>query len=108
MAPIENKRVRCEVDRKSRKRQKQESGNRRSIRTSATQSASLDALPWQEVVFPENGFDNAEGFFGLEELSDVDIIRDPTIGKVEFRVCQLFPNSIWHTNIDPHSFVLKI
>lgn len=36
---------------------------------------ALDALPWGEVEMPEM-FDDAEGFFGLEEVDDVEVIRD--------------------------------
>ena len=44
---------------------------------------SLEALPWQDVPFPET-FQDAEGFFGLEEISDVDVVRDS--GKIEYKV----------------------
>ena len=36
---------------------------------------ALDALPWQEVEMPEM-FDDAEGFYDLEEVEGVEIIRD--------------------------------
>ncbi len=36
---------------------------------------ALDALPWNEVEMPEM-FDDAEGFFGLEEVDDVEVIRE--------------------------------
>ena len=36
---------------------------------------ALDALPWGEVEMPEM-FDDAEGFFGLEEVDDVEVVRD--------------------------------
>lgn len=42
---------------------------------------AADALPWNEVEMPEM-FDDAEGFFGLEEIEGVEIIRDG--GKVQF------------------------
>ena len=35
---------------------------------------SADKLPWQTVEVPEM-FDDAEGFFGLEEISGVDVVR---------------------------------
>ncbi|KAL8643872.1 MAG: hypothetical protein Q9226_008066, partial [Calogaya cf. arnoldii] len=44
----------------------------------------VNALPWNEVPFPEN-LDDAEGFFGLEEISDVEIVKDDKSGRVEFR-----------------------
>lgn len=36
---------------------------------------ALDALPWNEVEMPDM-FEDAEGFFGLEEVDDVEVIRD--------------------------------
>lgn len=42
---------------------------------------AADALPWNEVEMPEM-FDDAEGFFGLEEIDDVDVVRDGN--KVQF------------------------
>jgi len=36
---------------------------------------ALDALPWNEVEMPEM-FDDVEGFFGLEEVDDVEVIRE--------------------------------
>jgi len=34
----------------------------------------VDALPWRSVDVPEM-FDDAEGFYGLEEVEGVDVIR---------------------------------
>ena len=45
--------------------------------------AIVESLPWHEVPFPTN-FQDAEGFFGLEELSDVEIVRGD--GKIEYKV----------------------
>ena len=36
---------------------------------------ALDSLPWNEVEMPDM-FEDAEGFFGLEEVDDVEVIRD--------------------------------
>jgi ATP-dependent RNA helicase DDX24/MAK5 len=36
---------------------------------------ALDALPWQEVEFPDM-WDDAEGFYGLEEIDDVEVVRE--------------------------------
>jgi ATP-dependent RNA helicase DDX24/MAK5 len=36
---------------------------------------ALDALPWNEVEMPDM-FEDAEGFFGLEEVDDVEVVRD--------------------------------
>ena len=40
----------------------------------ASTHVSLDELVWREVPFPDS-FEDAEGFFGLEEISDVEIAR---------------------------------
>lgn len=36
---------------------------------------ALDALPWNEIEMPDM-FEDAEGFFGLEEVDDVEVVRD--------------------------------
>jgi len=36
---------------------------------------TLDALPWNEIEMPEM-FDDAEGFFGLEEVEGVEVVRE--------------------------------
>ncbi len=97
MAPIVKKRAQIEVNFGSRKRQKHDQELNRPFQESSTQPVSLDTLPWQEVAFPENGFEDAEGFFGLEEISNVEVVKDPKLGKVEYRVCQLPLNFIYQT-----------
>ena len=89
MAPIEKKRARKEETAKSRKRQKLIRSNGRAEGERISKAVSLDTLPWQEVTFPESGFEDAEGFFGLEEISDVDVVRDPKLGKVEYKVHEI-------------------
>ena len=42
---------------------------------------ALDALPWNEVEMPDM-FEDAEGFYGLEEVENVEVIRDGN--KVQF------------------------
>lgn len=91
MALIMKKRTRIEVKYGSRKRPKHDQEINRPSQESSTQPVTLDTLPWHEVPFPESGFEDAEGFFGLEEISDVEIVKDPELGKVEYRVCQLPP-----------------
>ena len=46
-------------------------------------TVSLESLQWHQVPFPAT-FQDAEGFFGLEELSDVDVVKDSS--KIEYRV----------------------
>jgi ATP-dependent RNA helicase DDX24/MAK5 len=43
----------------------------------------LDELQWKEVPMPDR-LDDFEGFFGLEEIEDVDVIRDAETGKMSF------------------------
>lgn len=46
---------------------------------------TLDDLPWTEVPVPGT-LEDAEGFLGLEEISDIELVRDPKIGRLECRV----------------------
>ena len=85
MAPIEKKRPPQEAINKSRKRQRVAQHDCAAQERAGLGPKSLDALPWNEVALPER-LDDAEGFFGLEEASDVDIVRDSNSGKVEYRV----------------------
>ena len=84
MAPIEKKRCRDLASFKAKKRQRVELENDESQEGSKDRAVSLDNLPWNQVAV--DLLEDAEGFFGLEELSDVDIVRDPTFGKVEYKV----------------------
>ena len=45
----------------------------------------LNDLAWREVPFPDN-FEDAEGFFGLEEISDVEVDRDASSGTVGYKL----------------------
>lgn len=71
---------------KSRKRQRASIDDDNSVQpTRKTKAVTLDALPWAEVPLPDR-FEDAEGFFGLEEIDDVEVIRDPSLGTLEYRV----------------------
>ncbi len=41
----------------------------------AKRPVAVDDLPWRSVDVPEM-FDDAEGFFGLEEIEGVDVVRN--------------------------------
>lgn len=43
-----------------------------------------DALKWKTVAIP-NRLEDAEGFYGLEEIEDVDVVRDEASNRVMFR-----------------------
>ena len=48
-------------------------------------NVALDSLPWSLVPLPDR-LDDAEGFFGLEEISDVEVSRNAMMGTIEYRV----------------------
>ena len=50
-----------------------------------TNPVSLDQLLWKTVSLPDR-FEDAEGFFGLEEIDNVDVVRDTANGEVQYRV----------------------
>lgn len=86
MAPMERKRRRKDEHSESKKKRKVEQGDAgKSKPESNSATTILQTLPWHEVPFPEN-FEDAEGFFGLEEISDVEVVKDS--GKVEYKVRQ--------------------
>ncbi|KAL8925302.1 MAG: hypothetical protein Q9208_003592 [Pyrenodesmia sp. 3 TL-2023] len=58
---------------------------RRREANGGSQNVGIDALPWGQAKLPDR-LDDAEGFFGLEEISDVEVVRDPTSGRVEYRL----------------------
>jgi ATP-dependent RNA helicase DDX24/MAK5 len=63
---------------------------RRKVQNSApaaTTIFSLENLQWREVAVPDR-LEDAEGFLGLgiEEIEDVEVIRDPKSSRVQFRV----------------------
>jgi ATP-dependent RNA helicase DDX24/MAK5 len=77
MAPPEQKKRSRPVpatSQKSKKRQKVEPVKDASKPVQKFPVA-VDALPWAEVEMPEM-FDDAEGFYGLEEVEGVEIIRE--------------------------------
>ena len=54
------------------KRQKVEHAKNKTVEK---KPVAVDALPWNEVKLPDM-FDDAEGFFGLEEVEGVEIIKE--------------------------------
>jgi ATP-dependent RNA helicase DDX24/MAK5 len=76
MAPEQKKRVRPvpNSSQRSKKRQKIEPVKNGTAK-SGKRSVALDALPWNEVEMPDM-FEDAEGFFGLEEVEGVEVIRE--------------------------------
>lgn len=74
MAPEQKKRSRATFQRSqnSKKRQRIEPPKNGTLQK---RPVAADALPWNEVEMPEM-FDDAEGFFGLEEIDGIDVIRE--------------------------------
>ena len=79
MAPMTKKRVNRSNEGHVSKRQKINPDAARS------ETVSLDQLQWKDVPFPER-FDDAEGFLGLEEISDVEVSRDEKVGRVAYKI----------------------
>ncbi|KAL8947754.1 MAG: hypothetical protein Q9222_006004, partial [Ikaeria aurantiellina] len=53
--------------------------------TKGAKAIALNELPWTEATLPDR-LDDAEGFFGLEEISDVEVFKNEELGRVEYRV----------------------
>ena len=85
MAPIRKKRPRDLAAFEAKKKLRLDLDNGDSQIDPKDGAVGLDKLPWSQVAIDR--LEDAEGFFGLEELSDVDIVREPTTGKIEYRVC---------------------
>ncbi|KAF2105739.1 P-loop containing nucleoside triphosphate hydrolase protein [Lophiotrema nucula] len=75
---------------KSRKRQKVENptpratpGTLKPNTNAKRRKVRLDDLQWQEVAMPDR-LDDFEGFFGLEEIDDVEVVKDEKTGSVSF------------------------
>lgn len=74
MAPEQKKRPRPvpKASQGSQKRQKIEPAKKVAVEK---RHVAADALPWNEIQMPDM-FDDAEGFFGLEEVEGVEVVRE--------------------------------
>lgn len=79
MAPDQKKRARPtpKGNQQSTKRQKIEVAKKDEA---PKRQVAADSLPWNEVAMPDM-FEDAEGFFGLEEVDGVDVVREGNIVK---------------------------
>ncbi|TKA67492.1 hypothetical protein B0A55_08604, partial [Friedmanniomyces simplex] len=68
---------------RSRKRQKLEGVGDRPAAKPAKTSVRSDALAWKDVSLPDR-LEDYEGFFGLEEVDDVEVMKDDSTGQVSF------------------------
>lgn len=91
MSRTGQKRVKpTETPNSSRKRRKlvattSKSKNIKPSSRASVATVSANELAWREVSPPER-LDNAEGFLGLEEIDDVEVVRDTTGNQPHFRV----------------------
>lgn len=86
MAQFKKKRLQPDRVPKPRKKQRADSSDESSkLQIAKTNAVSLDALHWTEVPLPDR-FEDAEGFFGLEEIENVEVVRNADLGKLEYRV----------------------
>ena len=85
MSLQQGKRRLPEAVQKSRKKRKVKlkSSTANGSEGSAGKIVSLDQLKWKEVALPDQ-FEDAEGFYGLEEVEDVEVVEEG--GKVQFKV----------------------
>lgn len=68
---------------KAPKRQKIQKQSKKQKKDAPKKQVAVDSLPWNEVTMPDM-FEDAEGFYGLEEVDDVEVVRD---GDVVTFVC---------------------
>jgi ATP-dependent RNA helicase DDX24/MAK5 len=71
-----HKRRKIEPSKKSQKPAKVVAPVKKTVR--------LDELGWQSVDIPEQ-LDDYEGFFGLEEVEGVEVVKDEKSGRVEYK-----------------------
>lgn len=65
---------------KAPKRQKIQKSSKKQKKDAPKKQVAVDALPWNEVTMPDM-FEDAEGFYGLEEVDDVEVVRDGDVVK---------------------------
>ncbi|KAJ5669768.1 ATP-dependent RNA helicase mak5 [Penicillium macrosclerotiorum] len=68
----------------SKKRQKASKPDQASDENAWDGVASIDDLNWKEVALPDR-LEDAGGFFGLEEIDGVDVVRSTSGGEVRFK-----------------------
>ncbi|KAK3701763.1 ATP-dependent RNA helicase [Vermiconidia calcicola] len=68
---------------KARKKRKLDGNNLAPPTKGPKSKVKADALAWTGVSMPDH-MDDYEGFFGLEEVEDVEVVRDETTGGISF------------------------
>jgi ATP-dependent RNA helicase DDX24/MAK5 len=79
MAPEQKKRARPAPKSSQGAKKRQKIGPAK-IGNVEKRPVALDALPWNEVEMPDM-FEDAEGFFGLEEVEGVEVVREGDVVK---------------------------
>ncbi|EEP76408.1 conserved hypothetical protein [Uncinocarpus reesii 1704] len=69
---------------KANKRRKVDAPAPNGAEDSTQDIVSVDQLDWKTVTLPDR-IDDAEGFYGLEEIEGVDIIRPTGGGEIKFK-----------------------
>lgn len=59
----------------------------------------LEELNWKEVALPDR-MEDAGGFFGLEEIEGVDVVKPQGGGEVQFKVWYHPAHSLYHSFTD--------
>lgn len=72
----------------ARPKKRKRTGNARHAESPFDNIVRIDDLNWEKVTLPDR-IDNVEGFYGLEEIEGVDIVRAEGGGEVQFKVCRL-------------------
>jgi len=91
MAPEQKKRSRPTPKTTQVSKKRQKINSKKDVAAPAPKRpVALDALPWNEVEMPDM-HDDAEGFFGLEEVEGVEVIREG--GIVKF-VCHIYSRKL--------------
>ena len=85
MAPISSKRTKDYAAQTSRKRQRVDIRSAGIRKKNHLNSLPPDSLSWKEAALTDR-LEDAEGFFGLEEIDDVEVLRNASSGTIEFRV----------------------
>ena len=92
----------------SKKRKKAGKANPASDDGSWDGVVGIDDLNWKEVTLPDR-MENAEGFFGLEEIDGVDVIKLDGSAGVQFKVSGTNSSLFCSMQlINVHDFVLRI
>ncbi|KAK3699832.1 ATP-dependent RNA helicase [Vermiconidia calcicola] len=68
---------------KARKKRKLDGNNPTPPTKVPKSKVKADALAWRDVSMPDH-MDDYEGFLGLEEVEDVEVVRDGTTGGISF------------------------